>query len=184
MCISWESEEIDEALLERSATDVRGASALVRLTLPLAWEMVDDQRDENRGHQGHEGRDQDEGEAHHLLQRIRRGAPSSASATAIQFTFIEFLFHGKNSSVSLKCPSRGQLCGQCHLVAPNERVVKSLHQELEGQKRTALVRCVVPPLPGLSWGTLLVLVLVLVLVLFLKFRFRSIAFVLSLLFWF
>ena len=36
MCISCESEEIDEALLERSATDVRGASALVRLTVPLA----------------------------------------------------------------------------------------------------------------------------------------------------
>ena len=36
MCISRESEEIDEALLEMSATDVRGASALVRLTVPLA----------------------------------------------------------------------------------------------------------------------------------------------------
>ena len=33
MCISRESEEIDEALLERSATDVRGASTLVRLTV-------------------------------------------------------------------------------------------------------------------------------------------------------
>ena len=51
-----------------------------------------------------------------------------------------------------------------YLVAPNQRVVESLHQELEGQKRTALVRCVVPPLPGLSWGKLLVQILVLVMV--------------------
>ena len=51
-----------------------------------------------------------------------------------------------------------------YLVAPNQRVVESLHQELESQKRTALVRCVVPPLPGLSWGKLLVQILVLVMV--------------------
>ena len=35
------------------------------------------------------------------------------------------------SSVILRSASRGQLCGECYLVAPNERVVKSLHQELD-----------------------------------------------------